>query len=243
MSIEKADTVYIFPGCVTELFSKGTIKKTVVFLRQLGYDPVVAPEGLCCGQVAWNAGMPHITRNIAGSFINWLRLIPKNAAIVSLSASCVSFAGKYLKRLYNLPMNIPMEFSQFLQKSTKFQKWYGVLRADVALHVSCHHLRDLDRGDALLQILSRINGIKVLPFENPELCCGFGGIFSLIFPELSRNMTERKLTGMPKNVNYLTSADVSCLWKLKQVLKENKIHVKVVHFVDLLYDASVNKSH
>jgi len=245
LNTKQSNTVYIFPGCVTELFSRGTVKNSVLFLRELGYIPIVAPPDLCCGQIAWNAGLPHITKDISNPFLNWLKLIPDNATVVSLSASCVVFVNKYLNKYLKTFVRLPeirlFEFSQFLFESERFQKWQGELDGDVALHVSCHHLRDLDRGYAIRQVLSRINGVRVLSFENPELCCGFGGIFSLIFPELSNALTTRKIAGLPKNARYLTSADTSCLWKLKQALQEMNTQIKVVHLADLLYNATINQ--
>ena len=148
------------------------------------------------------------------------------------------FLNKYLNSIVNSPKTKILEFSQFLLQSERFHNWQGVLNADVALHVSCHHLRDLDGGYALRQVLNKIKGINVLPFENPELCCGFGGIFSLVFPDLSDALTIRKLKGLPDSAQYLTSADTSCLWKLKQVLQKTTPNIKVVHVADLLYDAA-----
>lgn len=241
MKIAKSSTIYLFPGCVTELFSRVTVTNSINFIRKLGYSTVLAPTNLCCGQIAWNAGSLHITKDISSSFLNWLKLLPKTATVVSLSASCVSFINKYLTSFTALPRIRLLEYSQFLYQSMEFQNWRGELNASVALHVSCHHLRDLDQGFALNQILKKINGLNLLPFLNPELCCGFGGIFSLVFPELSNALTSRKLNGLPKNASYLTSADLSCLWKLNQVLKKTHPHIKVVHFADLLYYADLNQ--
>lgn len=230
--------VYLFPGCVVELFSEETIENTVRFLSTLGYHVEVSPRGLCCGQIEWNTGMFHKAEKISTPLLNWFEQLPSGATIVCLSASCLSFMRRYVFPNTEPTKTKVFELSEFLVTSSLFDNWHGSLRAKVAIHISCHHLRDLDGGASLLRVLERIDGLQVLHFKNPELCCGFGGIFSLVFTDLSKAMATRKLKGLPDNADFITSADLSCLIKLSEALDRTKHCPRILHYADLLYHAS-----
>jgi Fe-S oxidoreductase len=54
----------------------------------------------------------------------------------------------------------------------------------VAYHDSCHMLRELGISAEPRRLLGA-SGAELVPFARPDLCCGFGGTFSVRQPEVS----------------------------------------------------------
>jgi L-lactate dehydrogenase complex protein LldE len=83
----------------------------------------------------------------------------------------------------------------------------------LAYHDSCHMLRELGIGDEPRRLLER-SGARLLPLPRPDLCCGFGGTFSVRQPEISVAMADDKLTGA-RDAEALVTADPGCLMHLR----------------------------
>jgi glycolate oxidase iron-sulfur subunit len=58
-------------------------------------------------------------------------------------------------------------------------------------------------------------GAEVLPFADAHLCCGSAGTYSLLQPQLSRELRDRKLAalGAPRP-EVILSANIGCLTHL-----------------------------
>jgi L-lactate dehydrogenase complex protein LldE len=83
----------------------------------------------------------------------------------------------------------------------------------VAYHDSCHMLRELGIADAPRRLLER-SGAELVPLPRPDLCCGFGGTFSVRQPEVSLAMADDKLGGAA-GADALVTADPGCLMHLR----------------------------
>jgi L-lactate dehydrogenase complex protein LldE len=83
----------------------------------------------------------------------------------------------------------------------------------VAYHDSCHMLRELGVAEAPRRLLER-SGARVVPLPRPDLCCGFGGSFSVRQPEVSVAMADDKLAGA-RGADALVTADPGCLLQLR----------------------------
>ena len=83
----------------------------------------------------------------------------------------------------------------------------------LAYHDSCHMLRELGIADEPRRLLER-SGARLVPLPRPDLCCGFGGTFSVRQPEISVAMADEKLAGA-RGADALVTADPGCLMHLR----------------------------
>jgi L-lactate dehydrogenase complex protein LldE len=95
----------------------------------------------------------------------------------------------------------------------------GPLRAPepsaVAYHDSCHMLRGLGIKDAPRKLLAAINGLEVRDLGAQERCCGFGGTFSIRYPELSSVMADEKVDDIVEHeVQEVIGSDSGCLMQI-----------------------------
>jgi L-lactate dehydrogenase complex protein LldE len=89
-----------------------------------------------------------------------------------------------------------------------------------------------------MQLLQSIKGLEIVPFGEDEQCCGFGGTFSVSFPNVSTAMGELKLEHIrAAHPDYIVSGDMSCLMHLGGLAEREGHPVKTLHFVQILRDA------
>jgi L-lactate dehydrogenase complex protein LldE len=101
----------------------------------------------------------------------------------------------------------------------------------LAYHDSCHMLRELGIADAPRRLLER-SGAQIVSLPRPDLCCGFGGTFSVRQPEISVAMADDKLAGA-RETDALVTADPGCLMHLR-ARSEAVDGPKVVHLATAL---------
>jgi len=106
----------------------------------------------------------------------------------------------------------------------------------LAYHDSCHMLRELDVADAPRRLLER-SGAELVPLPRPDLCCGFGGTFSVRQPEVSLAMADDKLAGAA-GAEALVTADPGCLMHLRGRAART-VRLPVVHLATALARGAV----
>ena len=174
---------------------------------------------------------------------HFLRVFEGFDYIVSPSGSCNSMVRMYYPEL--LPEGTDLhrqalaigdrtyEFSEFvvevLGKRDLGAQWPG--RA--TYHRSCHMTRELGVSDPPLELLRQVRGLKYVPMAREDLCCGFGGTFSLRMPELSVAMADEKLQQVGE-VDWLVGSDTGCLMHLGGRLSNLGRPVQVIHLAELL---------
>jgi len=68
-----------------------------------------------------------------------------------------------------------------------------------------------------------------------ETCCGFGGTFSVKFPDISAAMADQKINhALDTGARYLISTDMSCLMHLEGIIRKKQIPLQTMHIADVL---------
>ncbi|MGI8422030.1 MAG: (Fe-S)-binding protein [Gaiellaceae bacterium] len=202
-------TVQLFATCLGDLIFPDAVRDSETLLREAGYD-VEFPEGqVCCGQPAFNAGHRRAARRVARTFS---RAFSRENPIVVASGSCATMASHYLPELLGVEPFPVVELSAFLVREGIVVPRRNEGRR-VAYHDSCHMLREL-RISEQPRALLEASGATVEPLPRPDLCCGFGGTFSVRQPEISLAMADEKLAGVG-TAEVLVTADPGCLMHLR----------------------------
>jgi L-lactate dehydrogenase complex protein LldE len=236
------ERVSLFVTCIVDqVFPQVGIAMTQV-LEQLGYQ-VDFPRGqTCCGQPAFNSGYPGEAATVARHFLDVFR---DAEFIVAPSGSCAAmiehhyediFANnrKLLERARALAPRV-WEFSRFLLEVAKVDDLGARYDAVVTYHDSCHALRELHIKDGPRRLLTKVQGLTLREMEAAEECCGFGGTFSVKFPEVSGGMARTKIDAILKTeAGAVVSIDSSCLMQLKGVIDRAKLPIRTLHLAEIL---------
>jgi L-lactate dehydrogenase complex protein LldE len=223
-----ADRVQLFTTCLGELVFPGVVEDAEALLRAAGFEVEIPPRQVCCGQPAFNAGHRAAARRVARTFV---RAFSRESPIVCPSGSCTTMASHYLPELIGCEPFHVHELSSFLDAHGAEPAPLNAGRV-VAYHDSCHMLRELRIHDAPRRLLER-SGADVRPLERPDLCCGFGGTFSVRQPEISVAMADDKL-GSAGPVDALVSADPGCLMHLSGRRERTGAGPPLVHLATAL---------
>lgn len=235
--------VQLMATCLCDAFYDDVAAATVEVLEHLGCE-VVFPEGqTCCGQPAFNGGDWAASRKVVRHTV---KTFAGEEPVVVPSGSCAAmmFHGAVLE--FEKESDLPevealgrrtWELADFIVNGLGVASWSGRYEATIAFHRSCH-TRGTATGTAALQLLKSIPGLKVAEFGEPEQCCGFGGTFSVTFPNISAAMGELKLEHLrAAQPDLLVSADMSCMMHIGGLAQKEGKPVKTQHIAQVLRDA------
>jgi L-lactate dehydrogenase complex protein LldE len=204
-----ADRVQLFATCLGDLIFPEAVGDAESLLRGAGLEVEFPDRQTCCGQPAFNSGHRTAARRVARSFA---RAFSRDLPVVCPSGSCATMVAHYLPELVGCEPFDVWELSAFLDA-----RGADVPRRNegrrIAYHDSCHMLRELRIADAPRALLER-SGAEVVPLARPDLCCGFGGTFSVRQPDVSVAMADDKLAGAA-GADALVTADPGCLMHLR----------------------------
>jgi L-lactate dehydrogenase complex protein LldE len=127
----------------------------------------------------------------------------------------------------------------------------GAFAHRVALHQSCHGLRELGlgtpserllpRSSKVASLLGSLRGIELVPLARADECCGFGGTFAVGEPAISCTMGKDRLTDHVRaGASIVTSTDVSCLMHLDGVARKQGVPIRLMHVAEILAGARLS---
>jgi len=177
---------------------------------------------------------------------NWLKTFGQSdAPIVSPSGSCVEMVRHHFPELF--PDGTPeqtlacglaqrtFEFSEFLVHQLKITDLGAHFPHKITYHPSCHGLRGLGLRTEAKQLLSAVRDLELVPLPEAETCCGFGGVFSVIYPEVSQAMMNNKVNNIiASGAEVVVVGDAGCLMNIGGGLRKAGAPVKAMHLIEVL---------
>ncbi|MDK2908937.1 MAG: L-lactate dehydrogenase complex protein LldE [Bacteroidales bacterium] len=233
--------VDIFIPCFIDQFYPETAHNLIKILERLDIAVNYNPRQTCCGQMAFNSGFWDEARKVATKFLNDF---PEDRPIITPSASCAGFIKNYYHILFHnsaqhneykqVKKNI-YEFTDFLVNMLHVSDLGASFPHKVTYHSSCASLREYGLKNEPIHLLNNVRGIEYIPLPQADVCCGFGGTFSVKFEPISTAMAEQKIeNALTTGAEYIVSTDSSCLMHLQGYIDKHQIPLKTIHIVDVL---------
>jgi L-lactate dehydrogenase complex protein LldE len=233
----------LFITCLAEQFFPGVLKRMVELLERLGVQVAFPAAQTCCGQPFFNSGFQSQARELARKWLEVFR--GTDGFIVSPSGSCVDMVRHHYPHLF--PPGTPehrlaedtaartFEFTQFLVHELKVTNVGARFPHKVTYHASCHLLRGLGVREEPKALLRNVQGLELVPLSTEETCCGFGGSFSVIYPEVSKAMMEAKVSSIQASgAEAVVACDAGCLMNIAGGLRGANSPVKAMHLIEVL---------
>ena len=235
--------VQLMATCLCDAFHDDVAVATVQVLEHLGCTVDFPQAQTCCGQPAFNGGDWPSSRKVVRHAVE---TFGGAEPVVLPSGSCAAmlFHGAPLEFEKEPDLAAvealgrrAWEIGDFIVNGLGVTSWPGRFDATVAFHRSCH-TRGTGSGDAASALLGSIAGLKLVEFGEGEQCCGFGGTFSVSFPNISAAMGNLKLDNVrAAKPDVLVSGDMSCLMHLGGLAEKEGAPMKTLHLVQVLRDA------
>jgi L-lactate dehydrogenase complex protein LldE len=233
----------LFITCLGDQFYTGTLQNMVRILERLGVELEFPPDQTCCGQPLYNNGFEDKARQLAR---NVLRTFGRSQApVVGPSGSCVSMIKHHYLDLF--PPGSPehhlarqtaartYEFTEYLVHVLGVTDLGAVYPHKVAYHASCHYQREMGLGAEAKALLSAVRGLELAPLHEEDTCCGFGGAFSVTFPQVSRAMMENKVRNiLASGADTLVTTEPGCLMNIAGGLRNVGSPIRAMHIIDVL---------
>ena len=219
--------VQLFATCLGDLVVPEAVESAAKLLQEAGHEIVFPENQVCCGQPAFNAGHRRAAARVARTF---MRAFSRDLPVVVPSGSCAAMLVHHVPGLLDVEPYDVHELSSFLAGSVLTPRNEG---RRIAYHDSCHMLRELHIRDEPRALLEA-SGAEVVPLARPDLCCGFGGTFSIRQPEISVSMADDKLADAGRSAtDALVTADPGCLMHLR-ARSERTNGPRVLHLATVL---------
>jgi L-lactate dehydrogenase complex protein LldE len=236
--------IALFVTCLTDTLYPQAGKAVVRVLERLGHQVAFPIAQTCCGQMHFNTGyraqsLP-LVRGFAEAFGEF-------DVIVTPSASCAAMVGEYhsqiaaqsgdpgLARAVAAVVPRVHELSVLLTDVLGVSDVGAVFPHRVTYHPSCHSLRMLAIGDAPLRLLRSVRGLDLAELPSADVCCGFGGTFSVKNPDVSAAMCADKCAAvLSTGAEVLCAADSSCLMHIGGALTRRRSRVITMHLAEIL---------
>jgi glycolate oxidase iron-sulfur subunit len=243
--------VAMLAGCVMALTHAETLEATVRVLTRNGIEVHVTGGQGCCGALNTHSGEPDSAIEMAKKNIDsFLSVNPD--AIVSASAGCGAAMKDYDELLanesgYSDKANQVAELTKDVHEllvEYGFEAPKKSLDVTVTYQDPCHLINVQRITDAPRAILNSIPGLKLIALEEPGLCCGSAGTYSITQREMSASLGKRKARNViATGADIVATGNPGCAmqldFSLTQVADENSTQrtTKVRYVVDLLDEA------
>ena len=240
--MENTLKVTLFVQCLVNGLNPEIGEAMVKVFRKLNI-PVDCPlDQTCCGQPAYNSGHIEQARVAAKRFI---RIFESAEAIVCPSGSCVHMVRRYYPNLFNgspgwrarakTVGSKTFELTQFLVDVLGVDDLEAHFTGRLTIHDSCQALRGLGIQNQPRRLIANIAGAELIEMHNPDRCCGFGGTFSVKYPDISTAMVDDKVkTIAATGAEVVTGVDLSCLTNIQGRLSRLKSPIRVIHIAEIL---------
>ena len=234
--------VALFVTCLVDLMRPSVGFAAVKLLEDAGCHVSVPTGQTCCGQPAYNSGDKDSAADLARQTIAALEgfdyvVVPSGSCAGMLKAHYPELlatdpawkdrAAKVAERTH--------ELVSFLTGVQGINRVKARLAARVTYHDSCSGLRELAIKEQPRTLLASVEGLELVEMADCEICCGFGGTFSIKFPEISNAMVEKKCANVVEaKSDLLLAGDLGCLMNMAGKLRRQGRTVEVRHVAEVL---------
>jgi len=228
--------VGLLTGCVQGRLYPGVNRDTARLLALAGWEVVVPRAQGCCGALELHAGKTDDFRARArrlvatfGDDVDW---------VVTNAAGCGSALKEYGHWVQEA-RGLAARTRDVTEMLVDAELSLGRLELTVTYHDPCHlaHAQGIRREPR--QLLRRIPGLRLVELAESDLCCGSAGVYSILEPEVARELMELKVARIAETgATVVATGNPGCLMQIAQGCRMRGLDVTVVHPVELLARAA-----
>jgi heterodisulfide reductase subunit B len=234
------------PGIYGNVLSHGfdadvkPLEAAIRVLRFLGVEPAyLAEEEPCCGAPLYQAGLQdRFAKNARQAYRKLKGAGVKH--VIGIVPYCTHAVSQLFPRFvkgYNLEVR---HFIEVVAEKMGSRKFRFPRRVRVTYHDPCQLVRFLDLVEEPRRILGSIGNIELVEPEWTRgefaTCCGGGGGFEAVFPELSQMLgANRARELLETGAEIIVTHCPGCVMQLQEGLREIKAeNVEVLDLAEVL---------
>lgn len=233
--------VALLVTCLVDMTRPSVGFAAVKLLEEAGCK-VEVPSQTCCGQPNYNSGDRTGAAALARTMI---AAMEGYDYVVAPSGSCAATVIKdYPLMLADDPdwaqkarslAERTHEIVSFLTGVLGVEAVSARFPAHATYHDSCSGLRSLGIKEQPRMLLASVEGLELTEMAEAEVCCGFGGLFCVKYPDISNKMTGNKTRNVADTgAELLLAGDLGCLMNMSGKLSREGKPVAARHIVEVL---------
>ena len=233
--------VGLFTGCIaSHLFAEAN-RATARVLQRNSFEVVVPDAQGCCGALHLHNGLPDSGRRLAEQNVRAFRAADVEAVVVN-AAGCGAALSEYGELLNG--SGEARDFAERVVDISAFLVRKGFRAPSegpsaqpsrVAYDAPCHLFHAQRVQAEPRELLSRIPGVDLLQFRDPERCCGSAGIYNVTHYEMSMKVLDRKMEHIrAAEPDVVATGNPGCHMQLSEGVRRSGMNAEVVHPVVLL---------
>ena len=195
-------TIALFAGCAVDFIYPEQAAALLKVLQKYDVQVEFPMDQTCCGLPALMSAEEETAKEVA--LQNLKAVMPeKYDYILTLCASCGSHLKHNYPKIFKDASLRPENLKAFTDKIIDFSSFvvnvlkassedFKVIGEKVAYHSPCHLCRGMQVTNEPRKLIE-IAGYQYVPSKDEDVCCGFGGSYSVDFPEISAEILKKKL--------------------------------------------------
>jgi len=212
-------------------------------LELSGCEVKVPAEQTCCGQPGWNSGESNsasaLARKLIDEFENCEYLVVPSgscAGMIRVHYAALFAEQPFWRARAEALAARTYELTDFLVNVARLKSVPGRFDGVVAYHDSCAGLRELGVKRQPRALLELVPGLRMSEMPDCEVCCGFGGTFSLKYGDISAAMAETKCHNIrAAHADAVVLGDLGCMLNIEgRLRKEGDARTQVLHIAEVL---------
>jgi L-lactate dehydrogenase complex protein LldE len=234
--------VALFVTCLVDFFRPTIGFAAVKLLEEAGCTVEVPRAQTCCGQPAYNSGDRADAKAIASQVVDAFEGYDH---VVAPSGSCAGMIRRHYPELFaDEPVVLPRaqrlaarswELVSFLVDICGMQAVAARWDREVTYHDACSGLRELGVKVQPRRLLASVAGLGLRELPGAEVCCGFGGMFCVKYPDISDKMVSDKETEIvATGAKAVLAGDLGCLLNIAGKLHRRGQRIEVRHIAEVL---------
>ena len=225
---KKKGRVAVFAGCSVNFFLPHLGESLINVLQSLGYEVILPKDEVCCGAPLRALGMDEEAAALAKQNHRVLSRL-RVEAILSLCPTCTLSLRHGYASLIGKHIDKAMDISVFLCDKLE-QK--SAIDASTTFHDPCHLRHGLGTWKEPREIITKAGLALKEPLESG--CCGFGGTFSVSYPEMSQNLQKKQAANLlDTGAGTIVTSCPGCMLHLGQAVTDRP----VIHLIELIEEA------
>ena len=235
--------VGLFSGCAQDFVYPEQLEAALKVLAAKGCDVDFPMEQSCCGLPVQMMGERKATEAVAKNNLKAFDAAGYDY-IITLCASCASHMKNNYQRILEGHPSLAPVVRQYVERIKDFSSFVRDvlgLGADdftksaqgVCYHSACHLCRGMHVTEQPRALIEAAADYKKA--EEEDVCCGFGGSYSVKFPEVAAQVLEKKLTNLEATgASVLVTDCPGCVMQLRGGEEKRGKKLKVEHIAELI---------
>lgn len=234
--------VGLFVTCLVDLLRPSVGFAAVKLLTEAGCEVDVPTAQTCCGQPAYNSGDKATAQEIARQTIAAFEGFDY---VVAPSGSCAGMLKTHYPALLADDRQWAARAKVFGTKVHELIAFLVDVRGMTAVaaefkgratyHDSCSGLRELGIHAQPRLLLGSVKGLDLVEMADSDVCCGFGGTFSVKYPDISNAIVARKTENIAATqADVVLAGDLGCLMNMAGKLSRQGRPIAARHVAEVL---------